>query len=945
MSLIAIASLLLLNTQSDNLAPNPHFRLGGATADGWTSIYHVAGQLTATRDTKTFLHAPAALALNGLDEQADGNGSAELPDVSGKKLQIDGSVRCAGAIAEAQVDLFLQDENYKQIAFSPLVQRWGFKDGEWTPFHVTTEVPPNGKHARLILLIKGKGTVWLGEISVTAAGVSAPPTQDPLAKPKVAPLPRNADSPKLVAVSAVAPNVLELEFHAGRITPAKLIPYQPQASDQRIPKGSIEILKRNNEEIGWLIGVNHDHLVTYEHLIGDPLQTEYANWLGNFQISSKADPNFAKPVKPENLFRKSKPDDWEQPQKRFTMTHRIYLQLSHPLVPGKDYTVDFGSLNVTESAKSFTFSPSRQTTEAVHISQVGYRPDDPFKRAYLSCWRGTGGNQDYQLPLKFHVIDTQSGTSVFNGPVRLGRLSSEPEHMVREENFVKADVYWMDFSSLSKPGSYRVVVDGIGCSFDFPIAADVWDKAFKLQMRGLVNERSGIELKPPFADFVRPADMMPNPGELVTESTFSALNGQENFAGLVKGDTGKKVSGAWGGYHDAGDWNPRRATHLAVTRAHLEMLEMFPDHFRSFHVGLPDSSRLPDLLQEALWEVDLFRRLQKPDGGVPFGLETNGDPEDGDVSFLTTAHIYEFAPDCYASWTYAAAAAKVARLMALYNPAKLNLYKSSAVNAMEWAEKHYAEEKSLLSWDKIDARNLAAVEVYWLTKDPKWHAVYLENSVLQSSHPRLFQWGKTVQRDSAFIYACLPNGLGNPTYKQNAKDALEDNAKQCLKYAEGNAFNLTTYDKGRPLFVGFYSIADVNDLCRAHYFTHKPEYLAGIVRACQFSTGANPTNLAFTSGLGVNPIQHPLLLDSRRTGQPAPKGLTVFGPMDFITFHDDGAIWPIKYFLNEACIPPATQWPIPEAYWDIYLYPMINEFTVDTWAGNLYAWGYLAARK
>ena len=927
-----------------NVVPNGHFDSGGSVPDEWNSVYTQAGKLIAARDTKTVLNPPASLSLTGLSEDADGNVSAALPDIAGKVLTFSGAVRCAGPITNAQVALFLQDDDYKMVDWHPLVNRADFKEGEWSHFKIDAAIPEKGKHARLILLIKGKGTVWLGAISGVVKGNAPKPEDDPTARPKIPPTPRSANSPKVISIGAVAPDVLELVIQAGHVSPGSISIYKSQPGDQRIPTGHLEILKRNGTDVGWLIGAKHDHLVNYEHLLGDPLQKQYAGWLGSYSLSaSSGSPTAA--TAPISLFRKSKPNDWEQPGKGFAMEHRIYLQFAKPFQKGTSYHLRLGDINTLQSQVNFNFDPSEQLSEAVHVSQVGYRPDDPFKRAYLSCWRGTGGGQTYQLPLYFSVIDVQTGKAFYRGQVRMGHPADEPEHMVREENFVRADVYWMDFTPLTRVGSYRVEVDGIGSSYPFPIATDAWDQAFKVQMRGLMNERSGINLKPPYADFIRPADEMPNEGQVITESTYNALNGQEGFDGLVKGDTGKPVANGSGGYHDAGDWNPRRVTHLKVTMAHLELLDIFPKHFRSLKLGLPDSSSLPDVLQEALWEVDFFRRLQKRDGGIPFGLETHGDPEEGDVSWLTTMHLYEFAPDSYGSWTYAAAAARVARLMTIYAPSRAAAYKTSAVRAMQWAEAHFREEKNLLSWDRIDARNLAAIEVYWLTKDSHWHDVFLENSVLGTANPSLFQWGKAVQRDAAFVYARLPSGLGNPAYKQIAKDQLEVQAKLCLRYAEGNGFNLTNNDKGRPLFVGFYSEADADDLCRAHYFTHNPEYLAGIVRACQFSTGANPSNLVYTSGLGVNPVQHPLLLDSRRSGQPAPKGLTVYGPMDYIQFHDPGSIWPMTYYLNAACIPSASDWPIPEAYFDIFLYPMINEFTVDTWAGNVYAWGYLAGRK
>ena len=941
-AVLTLVATLATHFQSVNYAPNPHFAFGSATPLAWTKVYTASGKLIVARDTNTFLNAPASLSLTGTDDTASGNVGADLPDVSGKTVFVAGSVRSAGSLRAAQVAMFFLDSSFKPIEYRPLVNQDVFHDGVWTPFRVVTTIPANAKYTSLLLMLAGRGTAWLGEISVSD---TVPPTPPYLIPPKVAPTRRGPDSPKVVAVSAVAPDVLEVEIQAGHVTPAHLSLYHQQPGDQRAPQGTREILKRNGQEVGFLLGVNHDHLETYEGFVGDELQSEYASWAGSFSIRGDADPDYASPKRPVAVFRKSKPNDWQQtsPQ-NMAMDQRIYLELPHSLKQGHWYTVGLGDLNAQPNSVTFVFDPSKLMSEAVHVSQVGFRPDDPFKRAYLSCWRGTGGGQTYSLPMSFRVVNAVSGKTVYRGAVKLGWPASQPEHMQREENFIKADVYWMDFTPVSTPGTYRVVVDGIGCSFDFPIRRDVWDGAFKIQMRGLVNERSGIELKPPYADYVRPADQMPNPGQLVTESKFAMIDSPNTWPELAKGDTGKPVKGAHGGYHDAGDWNPRRVTHMKVTMAHLELLELFPRHFAALRLGLPDASNTPDVLQEALFELDLFRRLQKPDGGIPFGLETNGDPSYGDLSWLTTMHLYEFAPDSFGSWTYAGVAAQAARLLESYDPAKAKLYRESAVRAMRWAEAHYPEERSKLTWDNIDARNLAAVELYWLTGDTHWHQVFLENTLLTTPHPNLFQWGKAVQRDAAFVYARLPKGLGDPALKENAKDGLVAMAQKCLTYGNGNAFNITNCDKGRPFLGGFYSEEDASDLCRAHFLIGKPEYLAGLVRACGFPTGANPEDMTFTSGLGLNPVKHPLHLDSRGTGQPAPKGLTVYGPIDFVLFHDPGTIWPMTYYLNRLCVPPSSDWPIPEAYFDIFLYPMINEFTVDNWAGNVYAWGYLAGR-
>jgi hypothetical protein len=51
------------------------------------------------------------------------------------------------------------------------------------------------------------------------------------------------------------------------------------------------------------------------------------------------------------------------------------------------------------------------------------------------------------------------------------------------------------------------------------------------------------------------------------------------------------------------------------------------------------------------------------------------------------------------------------------------------------------------------------------------------------------------------------------------------------------------------------------------------------------------------------------------------------------------------YFLNKELVPALAEWPVPETYFDISLYPSTNEYTVDIWVPNVYVWGYLAARS
>jgi endoglucanase len=767
---------------------------------------------------------------------------------------------------------------------------------------------------------------------------------------------RNALSPNVEHVSLVAPDVLALTFQAGQVVPSSLTQYSPQPGDEQVEQkgedGRVQqvILKRQGEEVGWLIGPQRDQLVTYETLQGDPLLSFIADEAATYRITSRDDSAFARGVQPSEVYRKSKPTDWAQPGRGFAMRHIVYLKLPHPLKAGRHYAVNLGDLNANPGVVNFTHDPSRVRSEAVHATQIGYRPDDPVKRAFLSVWLGTGGAYAYPANLKFHLINEVTNRIEYSGTVAIAKRADEIEQMWRDDNFNKTDVYRMDFGDFKTPGRYRVSVDGIGCSYPFEIGPDVWQHAFEIQMRGLYHQRSGIALGPPYTDFVKPRDFYPAEGAEVYQSTHSALDGGPDGEQLDKKRTDRLVPEAWGGYHDAGDWNPRRVTHLRVTMAQLEVMQLFPQYFSGLKLHIPPQQGVPDVLTEALFELDVFRRLQLPDGGVRHGIETNGDPVSGEVSWLNSEPAYVYAPDPWSSTVYAAAAARAAKLLQGMRPDLAELYQGSAIRAMNWSEAQRAELEA--AGKDVDGmhrnvrsdRTLAAVVLYDLTGDQRWHNVFKQSAAFRTeAEISALAPGDRLQYDAAFVYARLADKSTDAALKRNAQRIIVAAAERALDYAQNNAWNLTTPDKGQPLFMTFYSEPDARELARAHFLTGDAKYLAGVVQATLFQSGANPANMTYTTGLGANPILHPLKLDSRRSGQKTPEGITVYGNFDFIGW-EDWSKWVLDYYLNTATTPTVTEWPIPEAYFDIFLYPSTNEYTVDVWDKNVFVWGYLAAR-
>jgi len=569
-------------------------------------------------------------------------------------------------------------------------------------------------------------------------------------------------------------------------------------------------------------------------------------------------------------------------------------------------------------------------------------------------WLGTGGSHTFPPGLAFFLRDEVSGKRVYTGQVLPAWKLADPEQFGRRINNIKTDVYRVDFSDFRRPGAYRVCVEGTGCSYPFEIARDGWLKAFRVSMKGHYHHRSGIELGPPFSDYRRPRTFHPADGVKVYQSTCSLMyseNGlnvlgteRNNFDCLVAGRTDQVVDDAWGGYMDAGDWD-RRIQHLEATRLHLELVDLFPEYFKQVPLNIPESGNgLPDVVNESLFNLDHYRRLQTPDGGIRGGVESSEHPVAAETSWQESQTVMTYAPGIWESYIYAGVAARASYVLRLLRAASAGLYEESAVRAMRWAEQEYVRWKAGPDYPKATRhalaeiereRNLAAIELYRLTRDRNWHEVFVASG-------GVIHAGEHGDIDAAFVYARLDPLLADPEMRSKALANIMREADLAVEFAHGNAFQISLRNSSPGPYSGFYSVPAATGLVRAHALTNQSVYLEAIVRSAQFSAGANPMNITMTTGLGHDFPRHPLHEDSRHSGQPAPAGISVYGPIDLGAAQKE---FPVPR-LQKECTPPVLEWPVAESYFDIYVWPPVNEYTImQTLGPSAYVWGYLSARQ
>jgi len=762
--------------------------------------------------------------------------------------------------------------------------------------------------------------------------------------PEPVPVP---DKPAITYIGTASPQIIILTVRAGKRVPGMQEYYKAQSGDQAVTEGHNIWLTRNGKRIGSLVGPAQKLLMPFDSVSGEKLDTVQADNQASYIIKSEDDSGYSQGLMPQAVYRKSKPfdlarlsSDFDAPQE-----HNLYLKLPASLKVGNHYSIEFKGLPF--AVATFTYDPMKNRSEAVHVSHIGFRPDDPVKIAFLSLWMGSGGGLEYSNDTKFHIINEKTGDDKLNGKITISKLRNSSYEDSSGKNFNETDVYILDFSPLKDEGVYRACVEGVGCSYPFEIGKDSWRKAFYTSVRGLFHQRSGIALGPPFTTYKRPRNFHPGDGFKVFASTLTLMdsgNGISNkgFDKLKEGKTAEIVADAWGGYADAGDWD-RRIQHLDAARYLLELDLFFPKYFEGVNLNIPESNdNIPDIVNEALWGVDFYRRLQTKEGGIRGGIESESHPRYGEASWQESLSIMAYAPDVWSSYLYAGVAAKTAFWFKKKNVKLSALYEESALRAMNWAEKEMKAGAAVNVHEIKDARNLAAIELFRLTGDKHWHDIFVEKTVFTDPKNSVYKHNSHSQSDAAWVYVTTEREGMNSGLKKNCREAIIREAKRRIEAQQIAAFRWMK-DPYRPAFGGAFSVPDCVHAIYAHILTGDVNYLKAVILASQTGAGANPLNMSYTTGVGNKYPKNPLYFDSRVSLQEAPAGITVLGPADYSAL-DESSLYYHK-LAGRYCYPEFNKWPVIESYWDVFWYPMMCEFSIqNNIAPNAFVWGYLAAQ-
>jgi endoglucanase len=571
------------------------------------------------------------------------------------------------------------------------------------------------------------------------------------------------------------------------------------------------------------------------------------------------------------------------------VAHYAYLTLDTPMELGSTHTVSWMGQELSFSYTDETYCSS------IKVNQEGYLPAAGMKYAYLGTWLGTGGRWDptTNSDLTFDLIDTSTGLSVYSGTAV---ARNTVESFTLGENTIQVsgeNTYVMDFSSVTTEGSYRIKVNNVGYSHEFLISQQAIGKCFWTNMRGLFHHRSGCDqIVAPYTNwpYAQASFMQTYESEFVCDedqygrvatldgTLYSTLIGShfDMVPALATGNVFRDVHGGW---YDAADFD-RRPYHLITARDVTEPYLRFPENFSDNQLNIPESGNgIPDILAEAEWGLDVWRRAQHVDGGCACWIET--DSHEKEWPWESSKLYYLGSASRQDSLNYAWSAAKLAKALrmvgtdlALYKSA---LYTESAIRAFNWG----VNEDNTLDQTFTQASSTNETYTFYYTEDvskvnrliaPAAASLYMltgetrfSDYITETNFNAYYSWVSTNE-NTFMLYASSEFMLDLdeqfPAFCSTYQTFIMKQANAwkvrqathpyyAMSWEPSSAYyNYQSWGVAHPDYRGRVYIY-------AWLYTGDTAWRDQALLAMDFTVGCNPTGRTMTTGLGkVAPIHH-----------------------------------------------------------------------------------------
>ncbi|MBN1924645.1 MAG: glycoside hydrolase family 9 protein, partial [Prolixibacteraceae bacterium] len=299
------------------------------------------------------------------------------------------------------------------------------------------------------------------------------------------------------------------------------------------------------------------------------------------------------------------------------------------------------------------FSFAQKLSTDIRLNQLGFLPNSVKMAAVINAQTDN-----------FKIMNSALSDIVFEGELLPSIYYSASDEYVR----------LADFTLMTEPGNYVLVIDGLGTSVPFEVSENVFTNLAKATLKYYYYNRASMPIVSEYAGVWAREAGHPDTAVVVLPSAASANRPAGTIISTPRG------------WYDAGDYNKYIISSAIPVFTLLSAYESYPEFYDSFELNIPESNNnIPDILDEALYNIRWIMTMQDEDGGV-YNKTTEANFSGFAMPSKVTSTRYVCAKSTAASLDFAAVMAMTARVYKKFDPQLADSALNMAVKAWQWAK-------------------------------------------------------------------------------------------------------------------------------------------------------------------------------------------------------------------------------------------------------------------
>ncbi|HEY7370735.1 MAG TPA: glycoside hydrolase family 9 protein [Polyangia bacterium] len=500
----------------------------------------------------------------------------------------------------------------------------------------------------------------------------------------------------------------------------------------------------------------------------------------------------------------------------------------------------------------------------VTVNQTGYLPGLPKLATVKSA---------STAPLKWELHKHGGGVVASGESKPFGKDAASGE-----------DVHLVDFSSVTTPGKDYTLKVGNDTSHPFDIGADVYKKLKYDALAIFYHQRSGIPIAMPYAggkQWTRPAGHV---NVKAFDPVKDSPNTGDKAVPCLKDSGCDYTLDVTRGWYDAGDHGKYVVNGGIAAWTLMNQYERAQERgtagdFGDGKMNIPEKkNKVPDILDEARWEMEFMLAMQVPDGKPKAGM-VHHKIHDKEWTALGTRPDQDaqprflWPPSTAATLNLAATAAQCARVFA-------KLDKKFSARCLAAAEKAWPAAvanpavfagTAAIGGGPYDDTHVddefywAAAELYATTKKDAYKT-FLEKSPHYKKVPAVdgdeqlptpMTWG-SVSALGTITLAVVPNGLAAKEI-DDCKAAIKAAADSYVAIVDTQGYRVPFKPgkKGFPWGSNSFVLNNALVMGLAGDFTGDVKYRNAVAEGMNYILGRNPLDKSYVTGYGERPLENP----------------------------------------------------------------------------------------